>query len=108
MKLNEYQQLAMRTSNLEASLRERLANGGLGIAGEAGEVADALKKHLFHDHDLDPEKVAKELGDVLWYVSNLASILGYSLREVAQMNVDKLKARYPDGFDAGRSRGRDE
>ena len=76
---------------------------GLGIAGEAGEVADIMKKELGHGHDRDHAKMAKELGDVLWYIAVLADRYGWSLSEIATMNVDKLMARYPDGFDSERS-----
>ena len=70
----------------------------LGLTGEAGEAADILKKHFGHGHDLDKQKVAKELGDVLWYVARMADELGFKLSEVAEMNVEKLRARYPQGF----------
>lgn len=78
----------------------------LGITGEAGEVADLIKKHVGHDHDLDRNKVKKELGDVLWYVAVLANSLGISLQEVAQGNIDKLAARYPNGFNVEQSKNR--
>lgn len=78
----------------------------LGIAGEAGEVADYVKKVVGHRHPLDREKMAKELGDVLWYLAVLAERFGYSLDQVAQMNVDKLRRRYPDGFSPERSLAR--
>jgi NTP pyrophosphatase (non-canonical NTP hydrolase) len=77
---------------------ERLANFALGLAGETGEVCEPLKKHLFHGRDLDRDALAKELGDVLFYVSALASTLGLSLDDVAAANIAKLRARYPDGF----------
>ena len=72
----------------------------LGLAGEAGETADMLKKHLFHGKPLNHDDVVKELGDVLWYVAGMATAIGISLDDVAQRNVDKLRARYPDGFSA--------
>jgi NTP pyrophosphatase (non-canonical NTP hydrolase) len=74
------------------------ACSALGIAGEAGEVADLLKKVIFHGKALDREALAKELGDVLWYVSDLASQYGLRLESVAATNVAKLNARYPEGF----------
>jgi len=81
---------------------------GLGIAGEAGEVADQMKKELGHGHDRDRAKMAKELGDVLWYTAVLADRYGFSLSDVATMNINKLKSRYPDGFDSERSINREE
>jgi NTP pyrophosphatase (non-canonical NTP hydrolase) len=70
----------------------------LGVAGEAGEVADLLKKHLFHGHSLDRDKLVKELGDVLWYVAAIGFIYGIPMQEIADVNIEKLSKRYPDGF----------
>lgn len=70
----------------------------LGLTGEAGEFADMMKKHHGHGHDLDVKKAAKELGDVLWYLSVLADSIGYKLSDIASMNVAKLRERYPNGF----------
>jgi len=70
----------------------------LGLSGEAGEFADLMKKAHGHGHELDKNKAAKELGDVLWYVSVLAKSLGFTLSEIATMNVVKLMNRYPNGF----------
>ena len=70
----------------------------MGTNGEAGEVEDEIKKFAFQGHELNREKVAKELGDVMWYISQLARVLGYTLEEIAQMNVEKLIKRYPSGF----------
>jgi len=91
--LDRYQVEALRT--VGSSDLPILA---LGIAGEAGEVADLVKKELGHGHPRNSEKMAKELGDVLWYVAALAEEYGYSLSAVATMNIEKLKARYPQGF----------
>lgn len=73
----------------------------LGLVGEAGEVADLLKKQLWHGRFVQPAEFARELGDVLWYVQALANLFGFSLSEIAQMNIDKLKHRYPNGFVEG-------
>lgn len=73
---------------------------GLGIAGEAGEVADILKKHYGHGKPFDRAHFIQELGDVLWYVTALAYSVGSDLEEVARVNDAKLRARYPDGFKA--------
>lgn len=103
MEANTYQKAALRTAptNLEPKLL--LLNGALGLSGESGEVNDILKKHLFQGHDLDRVAMAKELGDLCWYIAVAAHALGYSLEEVFQMNIDKLWQRYPEGFDSDRS-----
>ena len=75
-----------------------LAWNALGLTGEAGEVADMIKKSVFHRHELDTEKLMKELGDVLWYVAAICSKLEWTLEDVMQMNIKKLMARYPDGY----------
>lgn len=76
---------------------------GLGLAGESGEVADLIKKEFFHGHERNPEKVMEELGDVIHYAAICAWSYGYTLEEVAQFNIDKLKKRYPNGFETERS-----
>lgn len=103
MTINEYQQAALRTANKSLTPIEQLTNGLMGLNGEAGEAIDILKKHLFQGHELDSEHMAKELGDVAWYLAVSANAIGYDLETVMQMNVEKLKARYPDGFDAEHS-----
>lgn len=108
MTINEYQQLAMRTSNRLLAPTGHLENGVLGIAGEGGEVADLVKKHLFQGHPLDEQHIAKELGDICWYIAETATAIGYDLEHIMQMNIEKLKARYPDGFEAERSLHREK
>jgi NTP pyrophosphatase (non-canonical NTP hydrolase) len=83
-----------------------MASFAMGLAGEAGEVVDLLKKHLGHGHDLDKVKLTKELGDVLWYVSAIAQSAGLDLGEIAHANVEKLRKRYPNGFSVEASRNR--
>lgn len=75
----------------------------MGLNGEAGECIDMVKKHLFQGHELNKDKLVKELGDVSWYLAISAEALGVSLEEVMQRNVDKLMERYPDGFDPEKS-----
>jgi NTP pyrophosphatase (non-canonical NTP hydrolase) len=97
--LDGYQTLAARTNDhKDQTPKENMAMLSLGVAGEAGEVADYMKKVLFHLIPLDREKLIKELGDVMWYVACLASKEGIPLSEVAYKNIEKLKARYPNGF----------
>lgn len=95
MTINEYQIAALRTASEKC---RSLTNCAMGLTGEAGECTDIIKKHLFHDHELDREHLAKELGDVAWYLAVCADVIGYDLETVLQMNVDKLRARYPTGF----------
>ena len=109
MTINDYQQAALRTANREKlSDKELPTNGVLGLSGESGECADIVKKHLFQGHELDAEKLANELGDVAWFLAVTAEAIGLDLETVLQMNVDKLRKRYPDGFSAERSIHREE
>lgn len=108
MTANEYQRLALRTANPRLTITAQLINGLLGIAGEGGEAADILKKHLYQDHHLDQQHLAKELGDLCWYIALTASAIGYDLDHILESNIKKLEARYPDGFDPTRSMNREE
>jgi NTP pyrophosphatase (non-canonical NTP hydrolase) len=97
--LNDYQTEVLRTcSDAQLGGEKVLASFGLGIAGEAGECADLIKKHIGHGHELNTDKLKLELGDVLWYVAALANLINTPLSEVAQLNLDKLRKRYPEGF----------
>lgn len=126
---NEYQKLASRTNDRlatrrlgdklvfidprEESLSERCDIGGvlnacLGLAGEVGELNDMVKKWVFHEKELDETHLKKELGDVMWYVAMMCESMGWNLDDVMQTNIDKLKARYPDGFDPVKANNRQE
>jgi len=109
MDMNKYQQLAERTATRSEkdTAEERFTHFCIGLAGEVGEVVDYLKKVLFHNHPLDKQKLAEELGDVIWYVATLATTANIPLDYVAQLNIDKLYKRYPEGFDVERSINRD-
>ena len=101
MDFNEYQRLAHRTSSFhgdDTGSQPHYVMAALGLTGEAGEAADLIKKFAFHGHALDREKLSKEVGDVLWYVAEMASALGLSLEEIASANIEKLRRRYPEGF----------
>lgn len=108
MTANEYQKLAMTTLNPALDKKDVLINGVMGLCGEAGEVIDLVKKHLAQGHDLDVERLAKELGDVAWYLAETAYAIGYDLETVLAGNIDKLRARYPEGFSSERSLHRTE
>ena len=130
---NDYQKLAMRTNDHKAT--ERLENcidvhshlennstvdddgdvsiGGilnacLGLSGEVGEFNDMIKKWIFHEKEFDVEHAKKEAGDIMWYLAMLCESFGWDLDEIMQMNVDKLRARYPEGFDVNRANHRAE
>lgn len=103
MTVNEYQKLAMTTLNPELSKKDVLINGVMGLCGESGEAIDIVKKHLAQGHDLDREGLIKELGDVAWYLAETAYALDVTLEDVFARNIDKLKARYPEGFNTDRS-----
>jgi len=105
MDLDQYQSLARRTMGPRTH-EQQLSNAALGLAGEAGEVADMMKKHLFHSHPLDRDEMVKELGDCLWYVAAMATALDIPLSEIGERNIAKLRKRYPEGFSAERSLNR--
>ena len=108
MTINEYQTLAMTTANKELSRTQMLENGVMGLCGEAGEAIDLVKKHLFHGHELKRGELIKELGDVAWYLAESCTALGVELEDVLTLNIEKLKKRYPEGFDKQRSINRTE
>lgn len=120
----EYQGLAMRTNDGNATLRLSnmvdnhmddpgidiggIFNGCLGLSGEVGEFNDMVKKWVFHEKPLDVEHAQKEIGDVLWYVAMICHSFGWDMDAIMQQNIDKLKARYPEGFDVDKSAHRKE
>lgn len=108
MKINEYKQLAMRTLNKDLSKKDVLINGVMGLCGEAGEAIDIVKKYLAQGHELDKEKLIKELGDVAWYLAETAYALDIDLETVFKLNIEKLKRRYPEGFEKEKSISRNE
>ena len=103
MQINDYEKSVLRTANETLTPIEQLINGLMGLNGEAGEAIDILKKHLYQGHELDREHIVKELGDVAWYLTISAHAIGIDLETVLALNVNKLKDRYPDGFDTDRS-----
>lgn len=124
MEAKEYQNLAMRTNdgkgtdrlldwtNVDANGKIKdpggLLNECLGLSGEAGELNDLVKKWIFHKKPLDREHMKKEIGDVCWYIADICHSMGFDLGEIFQMNIDKLKARYPEGFSEQRANNRSE
>lgn len=124
----EYQALAMRTNdkkstdrllnkinNLKIGNRGEdtpeielggVLNAALGLSGEVGELNDILKKWIFHEKQLDIDHAKKEAGDICWYLAMLCKSFGWNFDEIMQINIDKLKARYPEGFDTYRANHR--
>ena len=107
MEVNEYQRLAMKTLNPELDKKDVLINGVMGLCGESGEAIDIVKKHLAQGHPLDREKLIKELGDIAWYLAETATALDVTLEEVLEGNIEKLRRRYPEGFNTNHSLNRE-
>ena len=105
MNMNHYQELAGRTINPKLNDNEMTMHALHGLAGEVGEVHSLFQK-VYQGHELDTEHLKKEIGDVLWFVTELCTACGFKLNDIAEMNIDKLKNRYPDGFDCEKSQHR--
>jgi len=103
MNFTDYQSLAARTLGRDRTPEQQLANAALGLTGEAGETAELIKKHLFHATPLDRDAMIKELGDCLWYIAAFATVLDIPMSDIAERNIEKLRRRYPNGFDPERS-----
>ena len=93
----------MRTLNPELTRKDVLLNGVMGLCGESGEAIDIVKKWLAQGHELDRDHLAKELGDIAWYLAETATALEIPLEDILSANIEKLKTRYPEGFDKERS-----
>lgn len=100
MDLKDYQMFCKRTENNKVSTDMQMADYALGIAGEAGEVVDSIKKILFHGVNKD-NKTREEMGDLMWYLASFCNVKGWKLSDILDENIAKLKARYPDGFVEG-------
>ena len=103
MNADEYQRLAVTTLNTALSKKDVLINGVMGLCGESGEAIDIVKKHLAQGHPLDRDKLVKELGDIAWYLAETAYALDVPLSQVLEQNIEKLRARYPEGFECEKS-----
>ncbi len=106
MTFEDYERAAARTINPGLSPKQRLMDAAAGLAEEAGEVLGLVRKHAYMGHDLDRERVVRELGDALWCLATVASCVDFTLHEVAAANIDKLRRRYPDAYSHEASRGR--
>ena len=112
MDFKEYQKLAMRTNDGKCTERLKhrvdvrvvgedfggIINASLGLSGEVGELNDMIKKWIYHGHKLDIYEVQKEIGDICWYVAMMCESFGLEMDRVVEVNINKLKQRYPEGF----------
>ena len=111
MDAKTFQELAARTllTKPDCNLSDNdimLIWNAIGLAGESGEVCENIKKSIFHQHGLNKEKLAEELGDVLWYAAALATRAGLDLNTIMEQNINKLKQRYPNGYTSEDSKNR--
>lgn len=104
---NEYQKLASRTISQILGKDAVIRHSVFGLCSEAGEVAGLFQKK-YQGHEIDPEHLKKELGDCLWMIAEMCTVNDWKLEDIMQMNIDKLKARYPEGFDTEKSLHRKE
>lgn len=108
MNSEEYARIARMTINPDLDEDGQYLNAALGLAGEAGEVADHIKKVIYHGHGFDTDHIVKELGDILWYINQMCEAIGVPLGEVMRRNNDKLLKRYPNGFSSEASKNRSD
>ena len=108
MDIIEYQEKAKRTVNKELKFTEQVSNLCMGLCGESGEVVDYIKKCLYHAHKFDDEKIVEELGDVMWYLTNIATFFKIPMDIILNENIKKLEERYPEGFSEEKSINRKE
>ena len=99
---NEYQKLAERTIDEHMTVIDKERHALYGMSAEIGEL-HGIHQKCYQGHQYDPEHAKKELGDLLWFIAEYCTAHGWWLEDIMYMNIDKLKARYPDGFDAEKS-----
>lgn len=106
MEFREYQDAARETAGFKDLSEERLVCAVLALCGEAGELANHVKKGIWHGHGVTQDYVLDEASDVLWYLSEICTAMDIKLEDVAKYNIEKLKQRYPSGFSEEQSRNR--
>ena len=107
MQMNQYQALAQRTMNASLDSFDQVSHALHGLSAEVGELHGLYQKK-YQGHALEAEHLKKELGDIMWFIAEFCTANGWMLEDIARMNIDKLKARYPEGFDAENSLHRRE
>ena len=108
MNIKEYQEKAKRTVNTRLTRKDQLSNLCMGLCGESGEVVDYIKKHIYHGHSLEINKLSEELGDIMWYLTNIATLFALPVDNILDVNIKKLEERYPDGYSNEKSINRKE
>lgn len=104
----EYQEKAARTINKELTLKGQRNHALHGMVGEIGEIHSLYQKVYQGHGEPDREHVLKEVGDLIWFIAEFLTSQGFSLDDCMQTNIDKLRKRYPEGFDAQHSLNRAE
>lgn len=104
---NEYQKLAARTINPGLTPTGQMHHALYGMCGEIGELQSLYQK-VYQGHVFDKDHAKKELGDLMWFIAEYCTAMGWDLDEVMRLNIDKLRARYPEGFDKEHSLHREE
>lgn len=103
MDIKEFQAKSVRTVNKNLTTEQLMSNMCMGMSGETGEVIDVIKKHLYQGHTLDMEHLKEEIGDVMFYIVNLATVLNLDMQDILKCNIEKLEKRYPEGFEINKS-----
>lgn len=106
MTMDEYQELAARTINRRLRKEEMLRHALFEMCAELGEIHSIYQK-VYQGHQIRNEDVKAEIGDLLWGIAEFCTVNKFSLDEIAAGNIEKLKKRYPDGFEPGRSLDRE-
>lgn len=104
---NKYQKLAARTINPEMNNTSQEYHALHGMVGEIGEIHSLYQK-VYQGHEFDYDHMKKELGDLLWFIAEYCTAMDWNLEDIMQLNIDKLKVRYPEGFEAEKSLHRAE
>ena len=98
MNLREYQEFCKKTAKKFNDKKEEAYTWGLGIAGEAGDVAGCIKKVFAHENKSVEKGIRENIGDTLWYIAMLCNVFDWDLNEILNENINKLSKRYPSGF----------
>ncbi len=104
---SEYQKLAARTINPALNEHHMVQHSLHGMVGEIGEIHSIYQK-VYQGHDFDPEHIKKELGDLMWFIAEFCTANSIDLDDIMELNIEKLKARFPEGFEVDKSLHRKE